>query len=649
MNETRFNWHDFLGRWQEEWIPGEDDLEDMEEGGVSPADMALAAPPATREEIAAAEERLGTRLPPSYRGFLEVSNGWRVDAAASIYRLGGVHEIGWFGDPFGMTEAYRQQLGERSTEQEVLLAGMWERALQLETDSDMSYALLDPGDTGEDGEWALYVYKGWSGEYPDRYPSFRAYMEEMYRNFHADRASDPRFVNDTTRALDADVERARQEALCGQWETALELLAETQRYGRPSAWGMLRQIQTLSHRGGGDAFGDLVADPRYTDELVPVMAAAHLRHRRRGAFGDRFVLGTETDDAVGAAADGIFAQVRDRSYRYAPDGVFGQAVAEAREAARWGDTDGAWRLIRAALPSWSPPGPDLLAPLGLLADPVLGPVVTPERGRELLATPRAGRPGTAPDPLADLDPPGLRWLTDTPRWGPPHDSYRGLWAEGVEPETLTSLVGEDGCAGLTVPPGRRDPWIHHGAQRRDDLAPWEDRAVVSVGRTGTGWAFGFETAPRISPVGNFFVSPAAAASRDGRAVVLWVRRARSGGLSVFHLSVARHGEELYAFTLRGTDVERSGPVPGALDPERLLDGIGEDAHEQRLLAAVEAEFGLALPRLALTEGILPELTTRSWNRAPRQGESYAYATIHVGPPTRPGESAGREAGPATTT
>ncbi|MFG3153381.1 SMI1/KNR4 family protein [Streptomyces sp. NPDC048219] len=432
MNESRFNWHDFLSRWQDEWIPGEDDLEDMEEGGVSLADLALAAPPATREEIAVAEERLGTRFPPSYRGFLQASNGWRVDGTASIYRLGAVHEIGWFGDPFGMTEAYRQELSERSTEQEVLLAGMWERALRLETDSDMSYALLDPGDTDEDGEWALYVYKGWSGEFPDRYPSFRAFMEEAYRDFHANRANMPGFVNDTTRALDAGVERARQEALGGRWQTARELLDEARRYGRPSAWGMLRQIDTLAHRGGGHGFHELVADPRYTDELVPSMAAAHLRHDRHSAFPGRFVLGTETDDAVGAAADAILARVRDRSYRYAPDGAFGQAVAEAREAARWGDTDGAWRTIRAALPSWSPPGPDLLAPLGLLADPVLGPVVTPERGRELLATPRAGRSGTAPAPVADLDPPGLRWLADTPRRNAAYDSYRCLWVEGVE-------------------------------------------------------------------------------------------------------------------------------------------------------------------------------------------------------------------------
>ncbi|EFL38432.1 SMI1/KNR4 family protein [Streptomyces griseoflavus] len=630
-SENHFDWQRFLRRWQEEWVPDEDDAEELAEGGTTLADLALAAPPATEAEIAAAEERLGTRLPPSYRAFLGASNGWRLDEG-SIYRLGAAHEIGWFGDPFDMTPAYQQGLTERSTEQEVLLAGMWRRALQLETDSDMSYALLDPGDTDEDGEWALYVYKGWSGEFPDRYPSFHAYMQRMYQDFHSARAGLPGFVNDTTRALDADVERAREEALSGRWETARELLAEAERYGRPRARGMRQQLDALSHGigYGHHGFGELVADPRCTGELVPVMAAAHLRDERPGASPRRFLLGAATDGGVTEAADAILAAVRDGSYRYAPDGAFGEAVAEAWKSARRGDTDAAWRLIRAALPSWSPPGPDLLAPVGLLGDPVLGPVVTRERGLELLATPRAGQDGAVPDPVPDLDPPGLCWLAEPMRWNAPHGAYRCLWVEGTEPEALPGLVGEDGGAGLTAAPSRPAGWFPYDARQPDESAPWEDRAVLAVGRTASGWAFGFDTAPRPSEPGNFFVSPAAAASRGGRAVVLWVRRGREGVPAVFHLSVAERGEELYAYTLRGTDVERTGPVPAALDPEQVVHGVDDADRERRLLAAVQDEFGLSLPRHALAEGILPHLTTRSWNRAPREGESYAYVTVRLG-------------------
>ncbi|MGW7629439.1 SMI1/KNR4 family protein [Streptomyces griseoincarnatus] len=634
MDDNGFDWGTFLRRWQDEWVPSEDEAEELAEGDLTLADLALACPPASEAEVADAERRLGTRLPPSYRGFLLASNGWSL-RDDSIHQLGAAHEIGWFGDPFGMTPMYRESLDERATEQQVLLAGMWERALQLETDSDMSYALLDPGDTDEDGEWALYVYHGWSGEYPTRYPSFRAYMQRRYESFHAERAQLPEFVNDTTRARDADVARAREEALSGRWEAARELLAAAKRYGRPGAWGMLGQLDVLAQGvGHGRAyFGGLVADPRCTDELVPVMAVAHVRDSRPGRPERPFVLGVETDGGVRAAADAIHARVRDGSYRYAPDGDFGRAVAEAREVARWGDTDGAWRMLRAALPSWSPPAPGLLAPLGLLADPVLGPVVTQERGRELLATPRAGRTGAVPEPVPDLDPPGLGWLAESRRWNAPYGSYRCLWVEGVEPEALPGLVGEEAGAGLTAPPVRPAGWFPHDVRRqRDESAPWEDRAVVAVGRTGSGWAFGFDPAARTRGPGHFFVSPAAEASRGGgRAVVLWMRRGRDDLPAVFHLSVAERGEALYAFTVRGTDVERSGPVPEALDPAGVLSGADGTDHERRLLAALEEEFGLSLPRHALAEGILPELTTRSWNRAPREGEAFAYATVTISP------------------
>ncbi|MGA5147630.1 SMI1/KNR4 family protein [Streptomyces griseoincarnatus] len=634
MGDNGFDWGTFLRRWQDEWVPSEDDAEELAEGDVTLADLALASPPASEADVADAERRLGTRLPPSYRAFLLASNGWSL-RDDSIHQLGAAHEIGWFGDPFSMTPMYRESLDERATEQQVLLAGMWERALQLETDSDMSYALLDPGDTDKEGEWALYVYKGWSGELPSRYPSFRAYMQRRYESFHAERAQLPGFVNDTTRARDADVARAREEALSGRWEAARELLAVAKRYGRPGAWGMLRQLDVLSQGvgHGGMYFGGLVADPRCTDELVPVMALARARDSRPHLDARRFPLGIETDDGIQAAADAILARVRHGSYRYAPGGDFGRAVDEAREAARWGDTDGAWRVIRAALPSWSPPAPGLLAPLGLLADPVLGPVVTRERGRELLATPRAGRRGTAPEPVPDLDPPGLGWLAESRRWNAPYGSYRCLWVEGVEPEALPGLVGEEAGAGLTAPPVRPAGWFPHDVRRqRDESAPWEDRAVVAVGRTGSGWAFGFDPAARTRGPGHFFVSPAAEASRGGgRAVVLWMRRGRDDLPAVFHLSVAERGEVRYAFTVRGTDVERSGPVPEALDPAGVLSGADGTDHERRLLAALEEEFGLSLPRHALAEGILPELTTRSWNRAPREGEAFAYATVTIRP------------------
>ncbi|MER7717369.1 SMI1/KNR4 family protein [Streptomyces flaveolus] len=607
-----FDWRAFLGRWQAEWVPDEQGTQRER----------LGEPPAPKDAVAAAERRLGTRLPPSYREFLAAADGWWVDATAEVYRLGGVREIDWFGDPYGLTETYEEFLDERSTDEERLTAGMWRRALRLETESDMSHALLDPGDVGADGEWALYVYKGWSGEFPDRYPSFRAYMEARYRSFHADRAASvPGFENDTTRAQDAEVERAREEALRGNWESARELLTEARSFGRPGAAALLRQLTARPAANLRFAFAGLVTDPRYTGELLPVLAAAHVEDNRYRESVGTLALGCETDDGMRAAADDLVARVLDGAYRYEPGGAFGRAVAEAREAARWGDVDGAWRTIRSAVPSWSPPGPDLVAPVGLTADSVLGRAVTPERWRELLSTPRAGRHGPAPEPAPDVDPPGLRWLVDDAP-DPVRAGYRCLWVEGVEPAGLPALIGEPDGEGLSPQPV--GPWERVTARRfrgpgSTDL--WKDPARLAVGRTASGWAFGFEVAPAAAD--RFFVSPAAAASAQGRCVTLWAHPARPHTEQVVHLSVAERGQELFAFTVGGAEIERDGEIPEPLDPARLFgDVTGEDG-ERRLLAALEGEFALSLPRFALTDGALHRFTTRSWSRAPREGESYA--------------------------
>lgn len=123
------------------------------------------------------------------------------------------------------------------------------------------------------------------------------------------------------------------------------------------------------------------------------------------------------------------------------------------------------------------------------------------------------------------------------------------------------------------------------------------------------------------------MSPAAAASASGRAVVVWRDpRCSSPGdhPTAFHLSVAERGEELYAFTVRGTEIQRSGAIPAALDPVRLFRAEDtEQDNERRVLEALHTELGLSLPRFALTH----TLTTRSWTRAPRAGEGYAYITF----------------------
>ncbi|MFI0730794.1 SMI1/KNR4 family protein [Streptomyces sp. NPDC021225] len=631
MSGESFNWHEFLGRWQEEWAPREDEDEDEDEDGGQTV-VPLGRPGADEAAIAAAEERLGRRLPPSYREFLAVSDGWHVDETAGVYQLGGAADIDWFQDPFGMTPLYEESLGDNPREEDGLLAGMWQRALRLETDSDMSHALLDPGDSDQDGEWALYVYKGWSGELPDRYPSFRAYMEAMYRDFHSDRAERPDFVNATTRAQDAHVEEARLLALRGRYEEALPLLEEALAFGRPRSAVLLNQLRHLLAPRSSRDYGYLVADPRYLPEILPVEAMTPARGEWR-LGGDDHWLGMMT--ARGAArktAEAILSTMRDGTHRYAPPGPWGRAVAEAWESARWGATDAAWRVLRDALPRWEAPGPWLIAPIGLLADPVLGPLITPERGREILATPRAGERGPAPDPVPDLDPPGLAWLTEPAANRGPRDGYRCVWVEGIDPARLPALIGEEG-AELSAPADPRNAfWPAPRPHEREGVELWEDRAVVAVGRTAGAWAFAFDGGSR--HLNKLFLSPAPAASSSGRAVVVWrdPRSSSSGDRpAAFHLSMAEGGEELYAFTVRGTEIQRSGAIPEALDPALLFRPEDTELdYERHVLEALHAELGLSLPRFALTQGRLRTFTTRSWTRAPRAGEGFAYSYVSFG-------------------
>ncbi|MFI7004916.1 SMI1/KNR4 family protein [Streptomyces sp. NPDC050145] len=633
-----FDWQEFLGRWQAEWVPRADDEDDADgeefggEGACGPR-----KPAADEAAIAAAERRLGRRLPPSYREFLAVSDGWHVDQTAAVYWLGGVADIDWFQDPYQLAPLYEGNLGDDPREEDVLLAGMWRRALRLETDSDMSHALLDPGDIGPDGEWALYVHRGWGHEPPDRYPSFRAYMEAAYAGFHSDRTERPDFENATTRALDAQVDQALELVLSGRHEEAVPLLEKAQSFGRPRSRQLLNQVQNFRAPGSSRDYGFLVADPSHLPELLPLAAMAPARGEWR-LGGDDHWLGMMV--ARGVARDtgeALLSALRDGTHRYAPPGAWGRAVAEAREAAYRGATDTAWRLLREALPRWEAPGTSLIAPIGLLADPVLGPLVTPERGREILATPRAGRTGPAPQPVPDLDPAGLAWLTEPARNRGPRDGYRGVWVQGADPADLPALIGEEG-ARLSAPVGsleasRRAPRPHE----RDGVELWEDRAAVAVGSTEEGWAFAFD-GHCDRRLGARFRSPAPAASVSGRAVTVWRdprNRFEDEHPSAFHLSVAERGEELYAFTVRGAEIECSGAIPDALDPVRLCRPEEPELdRERRVLEALHAELGLSLPRFALTKGRLPTFTTCSWTRAPRGGEGFTYAYIGTGRPRR---------------
>ncbi|WP_183091373.1 SMI1/KNR4 family protein [Streptomyces radicis] len=550
-------WRSFLTRWSGEWADAVEAV-DRERGG-RPGDAEarerrwLGFPAASDERTAALEARLGgVRLPPSYRSFLAVTDGWRH--AGGFVRLLGVSDrVDWHGDPHGRGATWGDDAG--------FPADLWARSLQLAIESDLTDVLLDPADVGADGEWAAYVYAGWAASPPERFASFAEAMRDLYRRWHALRADEPGFVNGTTRALDAAVDEAARASLAGEVAEPLSVLRTAAGFGRRRARALLGEAEALLSRGGGGSW----------------------RGRRLG-------------------------RGRGASFRapavpevYRPPGPFGDAVAAARELARWGDTDGAWRVVAEALPAWRPrEGAELLAPVGLLADPVLGPVITPERGRSILATPRGGAAAPVPStPPPAAEPDGLAWLVDGGRRAP----YRLVLVEGVPPGELAARVGE---GPLLDPVDERELFrLRHG------VSGWSSGprpGLARVGTCGGGWSFAYESRPEPCHPGRRVAGPGSSASRGTRAVMVW-----SDAPGLFHVALAEDGRETGRFTLDDWDAEpsRAGTIPEGLDPGPFFPAGGR-RREADYLASLAEESGVSLPRLALTAGRLPAVRVPTW-------------------------------------
>ncbi|MEV0491140.1 SMI1/KNR4 family protein [Streptomyces atratus] len=92
------NWKFFLERWSRQWLAAQTLLDPEKVDEEAFAAGTLGFPAAGEQDAAALEHRLGTALPPSYRAFLRVSNGWR-NAGRSVHLLGIAERVHWHGDP----------------------------------------------------------------------------------------------------------------------------------------------------------------------------------------------------------------------------------------------------------------------------------------------------------------------------------------------------------------------------------------------------------------------------------------------------------------------------------------------------------------------------------------------------------------------
>src|SRR5579883_1023010 len=208
---SAFDWERFLRHWSQVA------LESMSTEQLAQLPKAviesgwLGYPRATEEQACQTESRLGVKLPPSYREFLRVTNGWR-QTTPFIRKLWSTEGIERFADRHQKwidAFTHQHENAQVSFDYAIELDELWEppsvadaeyfvygeeqdcsklrveylkTAIEISDVGEAAIYLLNPQVVTEDGEWEAWFFGDWLPG-ADRYRSFREMMEAEYQNF----------------------------------------------------------------------------------------------------------------------------------------------------------------------------------------------------------------------------------------------------------------------------------------------------------------------------------------------------------------------------------------------------------------------------------------------------------------------------------
>lgn len=211
-----FDWNVFLRQWSQAILASMDEADRQ----LLPPEVIesgwLGYPGASEADLQRTETRLGVRLPPSYRAFLQVSNGWRLTAKpgdGSNHRLWSCEAIDRFiarhpqwiksfcngqdltplspedslddlddaWQPVGISDEEYYVYGEDQDPTRLRLEYL-PTALEISDVGLDSIYLLNPQAVTAAGEWEAWFLADYLGG-ADRYPCFQALMEAEYQNF----------------------------------------------------------------------------------------------------------------------------------------------------------------------------------------------------------------------------------------------------------------------------------------------------------------------------------------------------------------------------------------------------------------------------------------------------------------------------------
>ena len=181
---TPEGWRDLLRTWSREMLAAEEYRREFPPEVVAAG--WLGYPGATEEEITQAETRLGIALPPSYRTFLTVTNGWRR-TTHFVERVQTVSEIGWYRDVgpealAGWLEGEQWSVQQYAGLDDVPLTGDGLKDALAVSDYDDGIYVLLPRPTEPGGEWPAWFFAPWvPGE--QEYASFWELMAAEHERF----------------------------------------------------------------------------------------------------------------------------------------------------------------------------------------------------------------------------------------------------------------------------------------------------------------------------------------------------------------------------------------------------------------------------------------------------------------------------------
>ncbi len=151
----------------------------------------LGYPGASDEQIRQAEERLGAKLPPSYRSFLKVTNGWG-QLTHFIYKMRSAEEVEWFrveNEDWALIWADNnddvsdeEYFNYKNEENGYLRGAHMLTSLQISNIGDSCVFLLNPQVVTPEGEWEAWFFANWLPG-ARRYRSFWEMMQKEYKSF----------------------------------------------------------------------------------------------------------------------------------------------------------------------------------------------------------------------------------------------------------------------------------------------------------------------------------------------------------------------------------------------------------------------------------------------------------------------------------